>query len=75
MKRQNANRQIIQILSALVEMYPDMRFHQLLVNVDILKTDPHSEGLPVVRNEYHVESEVVLERMKHSTIMEVQYDR
>lgn len=75
MSRLNANRQIVQTLTALVEAFPDMRFHQLLVNADVIKTDPHSEGPPTVRNEYHVESTEILSRMLQSSLMEVQYDR
>lgn len=75
MSRLNANRQIVQTLAALVEAFPDMRFHQLLVNADVLKTDARPGGAPEVRNEYHVESDQILERMKKSSLMEVQYDR
>lgn len=75
MSRLNANRQIVQTLAALVEAYPDLRFHQLLANADVTKYDPHSSGIAQVRDEYHVESAVVLERVKNSSIMEVQYER
>lgn len=75
MTRLNANREIVKTLAALVECYPDMRFHQLLANLDVTKYDPHSSGIRVVRDEYHVESEVVLERIKHSSLLEVQYER
>lgn len=75
MTRQQANKEILRTLLALVECYPDMRFHQLLVNADVLKTDARPGGAPEVRNEYHMESEALLERIKHSSLMEVQYER
>lgn len=71
MSRQNANREILKILTALVETYPDQRFTQLLFNADVLKCDPRSTGIPEVRNEYHMESSETLERVRKSTIMEI----
>lgn len=71
MTRQQANREILKILSALVETYPDQRFTQLLFNADVLKCDPRSTGVPEVRNEYHMESEETLERVRKSMILEV----
>ena len=35
MKRQEANRKILNLLSAAVEQHPDWRFHQILQNLDI----------------------------------------
>jgi hypothetical protein len=37
-KRQECNKQLIEILSNYLESYPDMRFGQALVNLKILKT-------------------------------------
>lgn len=71
MTRQQANREILRILSTLVEIYPDQRFHQLLVNSDVLKTDANPKGPPTVRNEYHAESVDLLERIKKCYLLEV----
>jgi hypothetical protein len=35
MNRQESNRKIIEELSKAIEKYPDLRFHQLLYNIDI----------------------------------------
>lgn len=35
MNRQEANREILNELSKAVEKYPDLRFHQLLYNMDV----------------------------------------
>lgn len=51
MSTQEANRKIIQELSKAVEKYPDLRFHQLLYNMDvqvpvpILNEHGHMEGM------------------------------
>lgn len=51
MNRQENNRKIIQELSKAVEKYPDLRFHQLLYNMDvqvpvlILNENGHPEGM------------------------------
>lgn len=75
MNRLNANRQIVGLLAALVETYPDMRFTQILANADVLKYDPHSSGIKVIRDEYYLEPAELLERIKKSSLLEVQYDR
>jgi hypothetical protein len=69
MGRQNANRQILNILKGLVEAYPDQRFFQLLVNADIIRTRFSSEGFSVAENEYNTESTETLKRVKNSSIL------
>lgn len=39
MLRQEANKKILEKLAIMVEKYPDMRFGQLLVNLNIIQTD------------------------------------
>ena len=39
MLRQEANRKILEVISQKIEKYPDMRFGQLLVNLNIVQTD------------------------------------
>lgn len=70
-KRQKANHHILSLLSDLAERFPDMRFHQLLFNADVLKTVCGNDGSPDVVNEYGVESEAILKRLKASEIWKV----
>ena len=65
MERQKYNKLILEILSKLVEKYPDLRFGQILVNTDIItyKND-YDEMVP--RDPYYEEPEVTLERMKNN---------
>ena len=65
MERQKYNKLILEILSKLVEKYPDLRFGQILVNADIItyKND-YDEMVP--RDPYYEEPEVTLERMKNN---------
>ena len=39
MLRQEANKKILEKLAIMIEKYPDMRFGQLLVNLNIIQTD------------------------------------
>lgn len=39
MLRQEANRKILEVIAQKIEKYPDMRFGQLLVNLNIIQTD------------------------------------
>ena len=65
MERQKYNKLILEILSKLVEKYPDLRFGQILVNAEIItyKND-YDEMVP--RDPYYEEPEVTLERMKNN---------
>ena len=68
MSRQDANRKIIQELSKAVEKYPDLRFHQLLYNMDvqvsvpILDENGHQEGIHF-KDLHSEESSKTLERI------------
>lgn len=68
MSRQEANREIIKELSKAVEKYPDLRFHQLLYNMDvqvpvpILDENGHQNGMHF-KDLHSEESEKTLERM------------
>ena len=65
MERQKYNKLILEILSKLVEKYPDLRFGQILANAEIItyKND-YDEMVP--RDPYYEEPEVTLERMKNN---------
>jgi len=43
MSRQEANRKIVDELSKAVEKYPDLRFHQLLYNMDVQVPVPETD--------------------------------
>lgn len=67
MNRQDANRIILQQLSAMVEGAPDLRFQQILANMNITQT----QMVGTVPNEvmmckdlYHEESTKTLERIQ-----------
>ena len=59
--RQEANRKIIEILQVNVEKYPDMRFGQMLFNLDI---NQNHSGTTTIRDIYADESNNILERVK-----------
>jgi hypothetical protein len=55
MTRQEANRQIVEAIKDMVELYPDMRFHQLLQNMGVEQ--------PVI-DQWYEESDETLCNMK-----------
>lgn len=61
MTRQEANRELVDILSELVEKHPDMRFGQLLSYAEVVKTKLLEPG--DWRNEFNLESDKLLERV------------
>ena len=69
MKRITANKAILEILSRLVEENPDLRFHQLLAAADVLKKVWSAESRIEYVDEFYVESDVVLTRVKKSAIV------
>lgn len=68
MSRQDSNRKIIAELSKAIEKYPDLRFHQLLYNMDvqvpvpILDENKHQIGMHF-QDLHHEESLKTLERI------------
>lgn len=65
MERQKYNKLILEILSKLVEKYPDLRFGQILVNSEIVQVTATSEGVKC-QDPFYEEPEVTLERMKNN---------
>jgi hypothetical protein len=68
MSRQEANRKIVEELSKAVEKYPDLRFHQLLYNMDVQVPIPilDKDGLQAgmhFKDLHHEESIDTLDRM------------
>ena len=68
MNRQEANRKIVEELSKAVEKYPELRFHQILFNMDvhvpvpILDENGAMAGMHF-KDLYNEESSKTLERM------------
>jgi hypothetical protein len=66
MNRQEANRIILSQISAMIEGAPDLRFHQILINMGINKTkmmgEPPNEFL-MCEDLFHEESTKTLERL------------
>ena len=72
MTRRQTNIRILELLESLVNAHPDQRFLQLLVNADVLVTEkPDGWSSTGYRDEYNVESKVILERVRNSKIWEV----
>jgi hypothetical protein len=59
MNRLEPNRELIRLLSTLVETYPEQRFSQLLENFKFI-----SPGRENHKSEFYVESEEILDRVK-----------
>ena len=68
MERQKYNKLILEILSKLVDKYPDLRFGQILVNCDIIRYEPsvlcegQRENILVI-DPFNEESEITWERI------------
>ena len=68
MERQKFNRQIVEILSILIEKHPDLRFGQILVDCDIIRyekevlCDGQREDILVI-DPFNEESEITWKRM------------
>jgi len=59
--RQKANRELLKILAAIVEINPDLRFGQILRNYDFIKDGAEGKnGEHLWFNHFHVESDVIL---------------
>ena len=71
MERQKYNKLILEILSKLVNKYPDLRFGQILVDCDIIKYEPsvlcdgQREDILVI-DPFNEESKITWERTKNN---------
>ena len=64
MKRQDANRELLTRLSALVEAHPEWRFGQLLVNAGVVQVLPRELGGPLrALDPFAEESSLTLRRV------------
>lgn len=62
MTRQEANFQILNMLGTIIGKYPDIRFGQALVNLDIIQLARLSNGDMVAKDPFYEESEVTCQR-------------
>ena len=63
--RQASNQKLVDIIQTLVKQYPDLRFSQILQSFDfVVYNDLQYNGGPVWENEFYVEPDVILERVK-----------
>jgi hypothetical protein len=60
MTRKEANLEIIRLIYAYVENYPDQRFGQILQNIDVVR---RSKSASTLEDEYYLESEELLKRV------------
>jgi hypothetical protein len=71
--RQNKNRQILAEISAQIEAYPDLRFHQILHNIGVTELDvkvqtgefPH-DFTQYSSDKFYEESDVTYKRIKET---------
>ena len=64
-KRQESNRVLVQLITDMVEKYPDLRFHQILHSLDIViprenMTGDHEDGM---QDLFYEESVKTLDRV------------
>ncbi len=66
MNRQIANEDLLKELEQLIKKYPDQRFSQILSNYGFIKPQRPTKDLGRIswQNEFYVESEELLERVK-----------
>ena len=67
-QRQAANRDILAHLSTLVELYPDLRFGQILVNLDVIQyqRDPAGFDIIGIKDPFNEESVETLQRVNNT---------
>lgn len=66
MNRQDANRQILEKISKIVEENPNLRFGQILLLLDINKAIVTKDGEAYYSDEFNTEPIILLERINNS---------
>ncbi len=71
MTRLEANHELLAILSNYLEKHPDIRFSQALMNCYFVKQEDRRPTISIYkdliwRDEFYLESEVLLERVKEA---------
>lgn len=68
MNRQEANRKILAKIEGVVNAAPDLRFWQMLLNMNIIRQEVVNKEKDMIgiKDDYHIESERILENItKH----------
>ncbi len=67
MTRQEANNEILQRLALEIVRYPDLRFSQILVNLNIVEKATYSNiNVNLWEDEFYTEPQAILKRMSKS---------
>ena len=64
MTRQEANKKILEVISDYVEKCPDMRFWQLLYNLNIVRGEPFE-----IQDDFSRESVEILNNLRKPTVV------
>lgn len=62
MNRQDYNKQILDYIAAYINLYPNQRFGQILVNLNIIQINPRGE----IIDPFYEESQATFEMVKLS---------
>ena len=63
-KRQEANREIVKLVSDVVDKYPDLRFGQILANLSIIEYDYGADKV-TPKDIFYEEPVITLNRIKN----------
>lgn len=66
-RRQDANLDILTIIEEAVMKYPDLRFGQILVNLDIIEYELCG-NIPITKDPFNEESVITLNRIKKKSL-------
>lgn len=65
-KRQEANLEILNEIGVAIMNFPDLRFGQILANLDIIEYDYDKiNGVAIPKDPFHEESVITLKRIKN----------
>lgn len=74
MERIDCNTEIINIISDAVNKYPDMRFGQILVNLNIIQYEGNTyDDILITKDPFNVESKKMLQNIKNSNLFKKIY--
>ena len=62
MNRLDANKELLRIIETYVDAHPELRFHQILVLLDVVNHGSNSVMAPIP--DFYTESATVLDRVK-----------